>query len=188
MLTGEISMRIEEERLRLDGKEIILRNARLDEAQMLINYLKTVTGETSFLMCEPDEIRYTIEQEENFIKEHNDSEDMLLLLAFVDGEYAGNCSLMGKAGSRREAHRASIGIALFQRCTSQGLGKLMLKKLLEEAKKKGYEQAELTVVDGNTRAYRLYESAGFKECGRISGANKYADGTYADDIWMVVKL
>ena len=181
-------MRINEEKYNLDGKEIILRNARQDEAQMLLNYLKTVTGETRFLMYGPEEVQYTIEQEEDFIREHNDSEDKLLLLAFVDGEYAGNCSFQGRSESRREAHRAGIGIALFQKYTGQGLGKLMLKTLLEEAKKKGYEQAELTVVDGNTRAYRLYESAGFKECGRSPSANKYADGTYADDIWMVVKL
>ena len=155
---------------------------------MLIDYLKTVTGETRFLMCGPEEIQYTIEQEENFIREHNDSEDKLLILAFVDGEYAGNCSFQGRSGNRREAHRAGIGIALFQKYTGQGLGKLMLKKLLEEAGKNGYEQAELTVVDGNTRAYRLYESVGFEECGRIPRANKYEDGTYADDIWMVMKL
>lgn len=181
-------MRIKEEKYNLNGKEIILRNARQDEAQMLLDYLKTVTGETRFLMYGPEEVRYTIEQEENFIREHNDSENKLLLLAFVDGEYAGNCSFQGRSGSRREAHRVGIGIALFQKYTGQGLGRLMLRKLLEEAGKKGYEQAELTVVDGNTRAYRLYESVGFTECGRIPGANKYEDGTYADDIWMVVKL
>lgn len=181
-------MRIKEEKFNMNGKEITLRNARQDEAQMLLDYLKTVTGETRFLMCEPDEVQYTIEQEENFIKEHNDSEDKLLLLAFVDGEYVGNCSFEGRAGSRRETHRVGIGIALFQKYTGQGLGKLMLKKLLEEAGKRGYEQAELTVVDGNTRAYRLYKSVGFKECGRIPGANKYADGSYADDVLMAMEL
>ncbi len=181
-------MRIEEEKYNLNGKEIILRNARPDEAQMLIDYLKIVTGETRFLMCGPEEIQYTAEQEENFIREHNDSSDKLLLLAFVDGEYAGNCSFQGKSGNRREAHRVGIGIALFQKYTGQGLGKLMLKKLLEEARKNGYEQAELTLVDGNTRAYRLYESVGFKEYGRLPRANKYADGSYADDICMVIEL
>ena len=40
----------------LDGKKIILRSARIDESQMLIDYLKTVAGETRFLMSVPDEI------------------------------------------------------------------------------------------------------------------------------------
>ena len=88
----------------LDGKKILLRSARTDESQMLIDYLKTVTGETRFLMSESDEINYTKEDEEKFINEHNESKDALLILAFVDVEYAGNCSFESKSGSRRTKH------------------------------------------------------------------------------------
>ncbi len=181
-------MILEEEKYILDGKRIVLRSARLDEAQMLIDYLKTVTGETRFLMCESDEIEYTLKEEEQFINEHNKAKAALLILAFVDGEYAGNCSCESKAGSRRVSHRAGIGIALFQKYTGFGLGKLMLKRLLTEIKNLGFEQAELTVVGGNQRACYLYESLGFKECGRIPNANKYEDGTYDEDILMVMQF
>lgn len=172
----------------LNGKKILLRSARADESQMLIDYLKTVTRETRFLMSEPDEIHYTKEDEEQFINEHNQSEDSLMILAFVDGEYAGNCSFESKSGSRRTKHRAGMGIALFQKYTGFGLGKLMLKRLLTEIKNIGFEQAELTVVGNNEKAYHLYKSLGFKECGIIPNANKYDDGTYADDIFMVLKF
>ena len=111
-----------------------------------------------------------------------------MILAFVDGEYAGNCSFEGKTCSRRAKHRAGIGIALFQKYTGFGLGRLLLEILLRKIKAQGYEQAELTVVEGNDRAYHLYESLGFKECGRIPNANKYDDGTYSDDILMVCDL
>lgn len=183
-------MVIAEERYELDGKEIVLRsaNANTDDADMLINYLKTVTGETRFLMCEPDEVKYTTAGEINFIKEHNESDNDLLILAFVNGEYAGNCSFEGKTSSRRAKHRVGIGIALFQKYTGFGLGKLLLEVLLKKMKEQGFEQAELTVVGGNDRAYHLYESLGFKECGRIPNANKYDDGTYSDDILMVMPL
>lgn len=172
----------------LDRKKIVLRSARSDEAQMLIDYLKTVTSETRFLMSEPDEIEYTQKEEEQFINEHNKAKDALLILAFVDGEYAGNCSFKSKAGSRRASHRAGIGIALFQKYTGFGLGRLLLKRLLTEIKNLGFEQAELTVAGGNKRAYHLYESLGFKECGRIPDANKYDDGTYDEDIIMVLQF
>lgn len=172
----------------LDGKKILLRSARTDESQMLIDYLKTVTGETRFLMSESDEINYTKEDEEKFINEHNESKDALLILAFVDGEYAGNCSFESKSGSRRTKHRVGIGIALFQKYTGFGLGKLMLNRLLTEIKNLGFEQAELTVVGNNEKAKQLYKSLGFKECGIISSANKYDDGTYADDILMVLQF
>ena len=177
-----------EEIYMLDGKKILLRSARADESQMIIDYLKTVTAETRFLMSEPDEINFTKEDEEQFINEHNQSKDALLMLAFVDGEYAGNCSFECKSESRRTKHRAGIGIALFQKYTGFGLGKLMLKRLLTEVKNLGFEQAELTVVGNNEKAYHLYKSLGFKECGKIPNANKYDDGTCADDIIMVLEF
>ena len=181
-------MILKEEKYELYGKEILLRSASADDAAMLIDYLKTVTGETRFLMCEPDEVEYTAESEENFIREHNESENGLLILAFVNGEYAGNCSFEGKTDTRRAKHRAGIGIALFRKFTGFGLGRLLLTILLAKIKEQGFEQAELTVVGGNDRAYHLYESLGFRECGRIPNANKYDDGTYSDDILMVLPL
>ncbi|MCD8038261.1 MAG: GNAT family N-acetyltransferase [Lachnospiraceae bacterium] len=184
----EVIMLLAEQRYKLNEREIILRSARTDEAQMLIDYLKTVNGETKFLMREPDEIEFTQSQEEQFIKSRNEANDALLILAFVDGEYAGNCSFEGNTASRRTAHRAEIAIALYQKYTGFGLGRLMLNVLLREIQNKGFSQAELTVVSDNKRAFHLYESLGFRECGRIPNANRYDDGTYSDDILMVKQL
>lgn len=44
----------------------------------------------------------------------------------IDGEYAGNCSFESKSGSRRVSHRAGIGIALYQKYTGLGLGRIIL--------------------------------------------------------------
>lgn len=181
-------MIFKEEQYTLDGKKITLRSAGLDEAQMLLDYLQTVTGETRFLMCEPDEIQYSLKDEEQFIIDHNQSDNKLLMMAFVDGEFAGNCSFESETGSRRARHRAGKGIALYQKYTGFGLGKLILKRLLTEVRNLGFEQAELRVVGNNKRAYRLYESLGFKEYGMFPNANKYDDGTYTDDIFMVLKF
>ena len=178
-------MIIDNKEYSLNGKHVVLRNAKTGEAQMLVKYLDTVCGETRFLMCEPEEVKFTEAEEIEFINAQNESKDSLLVLAFVDGEYAGNCSFERKGGSRRMKHRAGIGIALFQKHTGFGLGRLMLQYLLGKIKEQGFEQVELTVVGGNHRAYHLYESLGFKECGRIPSANKYDDGTYSEDILMV---
>ena len=137
-------MILAEEKYILNDKEVRLRSARLDEAQMLIDYLKIVTGETRFLMCEPNEIEYTRSQEEQFIKSHNESKDALLILAFVDGEYVGNCSFESRSGSRRVSHRTGIGIALYQKYTGLGLGRIMLNVLLREIKKSGFSPVSYT--------------------------------------------
>ncbi len=183
-------MIFEEEKYEIGGREIILRSAMEteEEAQMLIDYLKTVCGETEFLLCYSDEVLYTAEGEISFIQDMNESNKKMLMLAFVDGEYAGNCSFTPAGAKRRVAHRAEFGIALFLKYTGFGLGRLMMERMIEKAKNMEYEQMELTVIEGNDRAYHLYESLGFKECGRIPKACKYDDGRYRDDIHMVLDL
>lgn len=180
-------MYTEEYLIQLDGKELRLRNAREKDAEMLIAYLKQTCGETRFLVKEPEEITLTIEQEKNFIRNQNESEGNLMLLAFLDGKYVGNCSLMGYAPSRYR-HRASVGIALFQKYTGMGIGRKMLELLCKLAKEKGIEQLELEVIADNDRAIALYKKIGFEVMGTFPHNMKYKDGTYADTYWMFKAL
>lgn len=181
-------MIIEEEKIIKDGSEVVLRCARADEAKMVLaGYIK-VREETRFLACDPDEMKLTVEQERAFIERNNADNNKLFLLAFVDGRYAGNCNFEGKTAFRKTAHRASLGIALFQEFTGKGLGGIMLEKLLAVAKEKGYEQMELEVFSENIRARKLYKKLGFKECGSIPDAAKFPDGTSYDEIKMYKKL
>lgn len=177
-------MLYEERKYELGENVLVLRSATSDDTEMLRDYIKTVTGETRFLMCESDEIGISTEEELEFIEKHNNSEDGLLIIGFLNGEHVGNCSFEAFDESRRNRHRAGIGIALYQKFTGLGIGKVMLGALLEEIKSHGFEQTELTVISNNDRARHLYENFGFTECGRIPNANKYDDGTYADDILM----
>lgn len=63
-----------------------------------------------------------------------------------------------------EAHLTILGIHPdFQ---GQGLGKLLLSKLLEEAENRSLERATLEVGENNNKALNLYEQFGFKEAGR----------------------
>ena len=64
----------------------------------------------------------------------------------------------------------------------------MLETVLEEAKKLGYEQAELEVIADNERAIALYEKLGFRKYGTFPNNLKYQDGSYADGYWMMKKL
>ena len=101
----------------LGEHEVVLRSATLNDSEMLQKYISTVCGETRFLLCESDEIGITKEEEFEFIKRHNESPDEMLIIGFIDGEHAGNCSFEKVSGSRRYKHRVGIGIALYQRFT-----------------------------------------------------------------------
>lgn len=177
----------EEKRFDLGGRELILRSPQEDEAQMLIDYLKITNGETRFLISEPEEITLSPEDEQNFIRQRNASPDGLLLLGFLDGEYVGNCCFNG-FGKMRLRHRASMGIALYQKFTGLGIGPIMLEALFSAARARGFEQMELEVVAGNRRAISLYRKMGFEIYGTFPNAMKYRDGTSADVFWMMKRL
>ena len=180
-------MRIKEDTIQLKDHQLFFRSPEEKDAEMLLEYLKTTCGETRFLVKEPEEITMTLEEEVQFIRRQNESGDSLMILGFLDGEYVGNCSLMGM-GASRYRHRASMGIALFQKYTGMGIGKAMIEKLFSIAREKKIEQIELEVVADNERAISLYKKMGFEICGTMPRNMKYKDGTYADAFWMMKRL
>ena len=171
-----------------EGNEIELRSARISDAQDLIDYLKITTGETPYLIREPDEVTLTIGQEEAFIRSNIEAGRELLLLAFANGKHIGNCSLMSIGSYRRYAHRCEVAIALYQDFWGKGIGKIMLETVLQIAKDVGYEQAELEVMSQNKQAISLYEKIGFKAYGTFPNNMKYQDGSYDDALWMMKPL
>ena len=182
-------MRVEKREIDLNGHKLILRNAEKEDAVTLLPYLKRVCGETRFLLKESDEVAdLTPEKEEAFIMEHNDGDGSVLIIAEYDGVYVGNASFTTCGVSRRTKHRADVGIALYEEYTGKGIGTVLFGFIMEIAEQAGFEQAELTVVGNNDRAIHMYEKYGFTVCGRIPNANKYDDGTYADDIRMVKRF
>lgn len=180
-------MIIGERRIQLGGHELLLRCAREEDAQRLLDYLKTTSGETRFLIREPDEVTMTLEDERRFIQRQNESERDVMVLAFYEGEFAGNGSLMGM-GPSRYRHRAGVAIALFQAYTGLGIGRAMMEALLAIAREHGIEQVELEVVADNARAIALYKKLGFEVYGTMPRNMKYRDGTYADVYWMMKRL
>ena len=107
---------------------------------------------------------------------------------FVDGKYAGNCSLMCLSTYRRYRHRCELAIALYQAYCGCGIGKAMLETVLEAAAAVGYEQAELEVAAESESAISLYEKLGFQKYGTFPDNMKYSDGSYRDAYWMMKKL
>lgn len=180
-------MIVDEKFIELNGHELLLRNARTEDAKMLLEYLKVTSGETRFLVKDPEEITLTLDEEREFIERQNTSERNLMLVGFLDGEHVGNCSFMG-IGDGRYRHRASMGIALYRKYTGLGIGTVMIEMLLSIAKENGIEQMELEVVADNERAISLYKKMGFEVFGTFPDNMKYKDGTYADALWMMKKL
>ena len=170
------------------GRTVILRNARPEDSAALIEYLRTTSAETPYLIREPEEITITEEQENKFIQAKIDAERELMLVAFIDGKHIGNCSLMSIAPYKRYSHRCNVAIALYKEFCGCGIGKAMLQTVLDVAKNIGYEQAELEVMAENKDAIAMYEKLGFEKFGTFPDNMKYADRSYMDAYWMMKKL
>ncbi len=170
------------------GLAVEFRSASPADAQIMIDYLKKVCGETRFLLSEAEDVNYTLDGEKTYLENYENSERGLMLNAYVDGKLAGNASFDAVNPAKRLSHRASMGIAVFSEYWGQGIGEELIEILIEKAGQCGYEILELDVFAKNARARHLYEKLGFEERGCLKSAVKYADGSYDDLVLMQLAL
>lgn len=181
-------MVIKEKVVQIGDEEILLRSAREEDAEQLMDYLAQTAKETRYLIREPEESIVTLEQERQFIREREEDARGFLLIASTQGKQIGSCSVSSLGSYSRYAHRCSIAIALYQAYCGRGIGRKMMEEALSKARELGYGQAELEVASSNKPAIHLYESLGFCKYGTFPNNMKYKDGTYEDACWMMKKL
>ncbi len=107
-----------------------------------------------------------------------------VLLAFVDGEIAGNAGLHPAGRSPRRAHARMLGICVLSKYQGMGVGRALMQALVGLADKwLPVTRIELTVFSDNAPAIKLYESFGFEREG-IHKAYALRDGKYVDTLAM----
>lgn len=111
---------------------------------------------------------------------------LFYLAARVNGELVGGATI--EPGLGKASHVAYFGTYLKRRFRSMRIGTRLLKKIIEIAQQKEFEMIKLTVFQTNQQGFRLYKKFGFREVGRIKGGVKFLDGTYTDEIIMVLSL
>ncbi len=182
-------MRFPEKKILLkDGRTCILRPTGPDLAEEMLDYLKITSAETPFLLRNPDEVSYTMEEEKNILARLLDDPGSVMMAATVDGKVAGNCSISGIGTKRKIRHRCSMAIALYRSYWHLGIGTAMIAYLSELAGQIGFEQMDLEVAADNEQAQALYRKCGFIESGRRHHALKFDDGSLHDEILMYKAL
>ena len=171
-----------------DGSPALLRSARADDAEAMIEYLIATAGETEFIMAYPDErAGMTVEKEARFLQDTAEAPNHVMIVCEVNGELAGNCDL-SFSPKRKVRHRGSIAIALYKKYWNLGIGTAMFEAMFEIARGWGLEQLELEYVEGNERGRALYEKMGFETVGAIPNAYHLADGSARNEIKMIKRL
>lgn len=86
---------------------------------------------------------------------------------------------------KRLSHTGSFGVMIDKEYRGLGMGKLLIRALLEWAEKNPLiEKVSLGVFSTNQRAIALYKSLGFVEEGRKVNEIRMNDNEYVDDVLM----
>ena len=161
-----------------------IRKAKISDAQIILDYLLVIGSESDNLTFGAEGLGYTLEEESNMIDTISKSDNSVMFLGFVDDQLVSVANLSGKSRERMK-HYATLGISVRQSYWHQGIGKAMMKKLLEFAQKNGFlEMIELEVRSDNQHAIHLYESLGFIQVGIMPKLMKINGSTY-DTLVMV---
>ncbi|MBN2591111.1 MAG: GNAT family N-acetyltransferase [Sedimentisphaerales bacterium] len=160
MLNKEIQLK--------NGQTCILRQPQVEDAQKILDYMKIATAETDFLSFGKGELTWTLEEEQNFIKEHRDDNNKLIILAEVSNKIIGMSSITG-GKPKRVQHSGELGITILSKYWSLGIGNAFMENLIQWANNSGViRKIFLKVRTDNKRAIKLYKKFGFVKEGKIS--------------------
>src|SRR5690554_574334 len=151
-----------------NGEEVIIRKAHSEDASRVIEYIKKVANESDCLTFNTEEFNKTIEEEKELIKNTNQKENCIFLIAEVKEKIVGMLNFNASDRSRIR-HMGEFGISVLKEFWGQGIGSLLLKYLLEWSKEtKIIRKINLKVREDNQRAIELYINFGFEKEGIIS--------------------
>lgn len=170
-----------------NGRTALFRSPQPEDAEAMLDYIKTACGETDFLARYPEEWSMSIEQEVAWVNQRLTAPKGASITCFIDGKVVGNCEVMGKSGIKM-GHRATVAIAILRKYWGLGIGSAMFEEMIGIAQEHGTEIMELEFIEGNDRAKHLYEKYGFRVIGERPRAIRLKDGRYLSEFLMQKKL
>lgn len=166
--------------------EITYREAGPADAGAVLEYCKRIGGESDNMSFGAEGLRFSVEQETEFLKNALENPSFRFLLALDGAEIVGTSSVE-KYRNARFGHRASFAVSVRQSHWHQGIGSGLMARQLEFAKNAGAEIVELEVRSDNVRAMGLYKKFGFVPFGTYPRFFKIG-GDYFDAVYMTKSL
>lgn len=164
------------------GKKVELRDIKLSDAALLLDFFKLVNLETKNLIREPEEFTMTLNEERSFIRRVMHSINEYIFVAVFEDRIIGTIGFRS-SGFKRITHRVSIGMSILQEFNNLGLGTIMMDTIIKKAKKVGKLKIDLEVREDNKNAIHLYEKFGFQVEGKIKNGF-FVDNKFVDLLFM----
>jgi RimJ/RimL family protein N-acetyltransferase len=168
-----------------DNAEYIIRNVKLEDAEVLLDIGRAVISEGEYFIAVSEEVEKTsIHVEKERIQGILDNTKETLIVAEVNGAVVGSIEFRSQT-RKRLSHTGSVSMSIRKNYRGKGIGKALLKALLEWAEENPLiEKVSLGVFSTNQRAISLYKQMGFVEEGRLIREYKLNNGEYMDDVLM----
>lgn len=166
----------------LDGKEIILRNPRMNDVKTLLEFINSLVEEDAPILVNK---KATLKEEKEWLKDRIKlvkKNKLHGIFVFHKNEAIGNAEV--RKGNWRQSHVGNIGVSVKKNYRGIGLGKLLMKKAIEVAKKDPeIKVLTLSVYPVNKIAMNLYKKLGFKVVATLHKRHLYK-GKYVDEYVM----
>lgn len=163
---------------------IMIKEARTEDAVKLIEYTKIVGAQTDNLSFGREGAGDTPEVEE-FIKRISSDSKSVMYFAWKNDDIVGCANISGM--KRRMSHRANFAISVAKSEWGSGIGSTLLEKCISFAKDNEIEIINLDTRSDNIRAISLYKKFGFIKIGRMPAFSKI-NGEYIDADLMYLDL
>jgi RimJ/RimL family protein N-acetyltransferase len=168
-----------------DNIEYIIRNVKLEDAEVLLDIGRSVISEGKYFIAVSEEVEKTpLQEEKERIQRILDDIKETLIVAEVNGVVVGSIEFRSQT-RKRLSHTGSVSMSISKNYRGMGIGKALLKALLDWAEENPLiEKVSLGVFSTNQRAISLYKQMGFLEEGRLIKEYKLNHGEYVDDVLM----
>lgn len=176
-------MEMEERKITANGKEFVIRCARLEDAAQLSKVRWQIDGETQNLDREQGEAFLDTSGFEKLIEADLENGKNLFLVAVADGRIVGFSRCEGNPLKRLE-HKAEFGIGVLKAYWGYRIGKNMLKESIAWCDTNGIRKMSLSVLETNKKAIALYEKFGFKTEGILENDKRLSDGHFYNTVIM----
>ena len=165
------------------GNEVVIREAKSSDANGLIDCIKTYL-KSNFIPLTPEEFSPTLEEQEEWISNYIYGKNDLLLIAEHKGQIIGNIDLTIHHRKMLN-HTGYLGMGIHEDWQNQGIGTILLERLIEWSDiQPEIEILWLQVFGNNEKGIRIYQKNGFVEDGRQKEFIKNMNGVYIDNVIM----
>lgn len=166
-----------------NGKLVLIREAKPEDAENLRETVKAYLDESDYIPKSSDEFKLSVAEEQSWISSFVEKENSLLLVAEYEDRIIGNIDITGSIRNAMK-HTGVIGMGMLKEWRNQGLGTALMRHALDWANENRIlEMLWLEVYTENTGGVALYKNMGFGECGIVKDFFKHQD-RYFDKLTM----